>query len=153
MVHPIPWCNQYCKRAWQQKISCWNNHDGDGFCRATLIATCVYARAFRDYQLNVMNKLRKSPTDRYWWMLTKSLSDIASRERFSVPSPSSLTTYFAAKLFTRATDTTPELHSEHPSEVLLRQFRVKKSRVRHVLTHLDPAKSVGDNNISPRVLK
>ena len=29
----------------------------------------------------------KSPTDRYWWTLTKSLSGIASREHFSVPSP------------------------------------------------------------------
>ena len=88
-------------------MPCWNNHDGDGFRHATLIATCVYARAFRDYQLNVMNKLRKSPTDRYWWMLTMSLSGIASRERFPVPSPSSLATYFAAKLSTCATDTIP----------------------------------------------
>ena len=100
-----------------------------------------------------MNKLRKSPTDRDWWTLTKSLSGIASRERFSVPSPSSLATYFSTKLSTRATDTTPEPHLEHPSEVLLCQFRVKKSRVCHILTHLDPAKSVGDDNISPRVLK
>ena len=100
-----------------------------------------------------MNKLRKSPTDRYWWTLTKSLSGIASRERFSVPSPSSLATYFAIKLSTRATDTTPKPHLEHPSEVLLRKFRVKKSRVCHVLTHLDPAKSVADHNISPIVLK
>ena len=81
------------------------------------------------------------------------MSGIAFRERFSVPSPSSLATYFAAKLSTRATDTTPDLHLEHPSEVLVRQFRVKKSRVYHILTHLDPAKSVGDDNISPRVLK
>ena len=37
--------------------------------------------------------------------------------------------------------------------MLLRQFRVKKSRVRYILAHLDPAKSVGDDNISPRVLR
>ena len=38
---------------------------------------------------------------------------------FSVPSPSSLAAHFAAKLSTRATDTTPEPHLEHPFEVLL----------------------------------
>ena len=151
MVCPTTWWNRYCERAWQWKMSCWNNHDDDGFCRATSIATCVYARAFREYQSHVMNKLRKSPTDRYWWNLTKSLSGIASRECFSVPSPSSLATYFATKLSTCATD--PEPYLEHPSEVLLRQLRVKKSRVCHILTHLDPAESVGDDNISPRVLK
>ena len=100
-----------------------------------------------------MNKLRKSPTDRYWWTLTKSLSSIASRGHFSVPSSSSLAAYFSAKLSTRATDSIPEPHWEHPTEVLLCQFRVNKSRICHVLTHLDSAKSVGDGNISPRVLK
>ena len=118
-----------------------------------LLPVYIRTRAFRDYLLNVMNKLRKSPTDQYWWTLTKSLSGIASRKRFSVPSPSSLPTYFAAKLSTHATDTTPEPHLEHPSEVLLCHFRVKKSRVHYVLTHLDPTKSVSDNNISPRVFK
>ena len=134
-------------------MSCWNNHDGDEFCHATSIATREYARAFRDYQLNVMNKLRKSPTDQYWWTLTKRLSGIASRECFYAHSPSSLATYFAAKLSTRATDTTPEPHLEHPSKVLLCQFRIKKSRVCHVLNHLDPTKSIGADNISSRVLK
>ena len=63
MVRPTPWWDRYCERAWQWKMSCWNNHDDDGFRRATSIATCVYARAFRDYQSHVMNKLRESPTD------------------------------------------------------------------------------------------
>ena len=61
--------------------------------------------------------------------------------------------HFAAKLSTRADDSTPEPHLDHPSKVLLRQFRVKKSKVRFVLSNLDPAKSVGDDNISPRVLR
>ena len=108
---------------------------------------------FRGYQSHVINKLRKSPTDRCWWTLIRSLSGIASRKHFSVPSPSSLAAYFAAKLSTRDTDTTPEPHLEHPSEVLLCRFRVKKLRVCHNLTHLYYAKSVGDDNISPRVLK
>ena len=59
-----------------------------------------------------MNKLRESPTDRHWWMLTKSLSSITSKERFSVPSPQDLATYFANKLSTNASDTTPEPHLE-----------------------------------------
>ena len=82
MVRPTPWWNRYCERAWQWKMSCWNNHDDDGFRRATSIATCVYARAFRDYQSHIMNKLRKSPTDRDWWTLTKSCQALPSGNVF-----------------------------------------------------------------------
>ena len=153
VIRPTPLWNRYCEGAWKRKLFYWSNHDIDGFCRATSIAARVYARAFRDYKSSVIDKLRGSPTDRYWWTLTKSLSGIASRERYAVPSPSSLAAYFAAKLSTHANDTTSEPHLEHPSDVLLHQFRVKKSRVRYVLTHLDPAKSMGDDNISPRVLR
>ena len=79
---------------------------------------------------------------------------ITSRERLTVASPQDLAAHFADKLSTRASDTTPEPHLEYPSStVMLHQFRVKKSRVHQVVAHLDPTKSVGDDDISPRVLK
>ena len=73
------------------------------------------------------------------------------RKHFSVPSSSD---HFAAKLPTRANEATPEAYLDHPSDVLLCQFRVKKSTVHCVFAHLGPTKFVGyDHDISPRVLR
>jgi len=36
---------------------------------------------------------------------------------------------------------------DNPFDMLLCQFKVKKSKVHYILTHLDPTKSIGDDNI------
>ena len=97
-----------------------------------------------------MNKLRKYPTDRYWWTLTKSLSGIASRERFSVPShqvwPIILLLSYPPVQLT--------LPLSLIYSILLKCCCISlESRSQDSVTHLDPAKSVGDDNISPMVLK
>ena len=125
MIRPTPWWNRHCQRAWQRKMFHWNNCYFTSFHHATFIATCTYARAFKDYKFCLINMLRRSPIDRSWWALTKSLSGITSKEQFSVPSPQDLAAHFTDKLSTRASDTTSKPHLEYPSyAVMLHQFRV-----------------------------
>ena len=63
-----------------------------------------------------------------------------------------LTFYFSSKLSCAPSlDNPPPLEDCHHS--IFRQFQIKKSQVKSVLQSLDVTKSVGDDKISPRILK
>ena len=70
-----------------------------------------------------------------------------------MPQPQSLSDYFTSKLSLPHEAATREPPLSDVSHNLLTQFQIKKSKVHHVLVNLDVTKSVGDDLVSPRVLK
>ena len=69
-----------------------------------------------------------------------------------IPPSAKLADYFSSKLsHSSLLDTPPVLEDCHYS--LFRQFRIKKSQVRSVLLSLDVNKSIGDDGLSPQILK
>ena len=71
-----------------------------------------------------------------WWSLLTSLTGRSSRGRPAVPPSAHLADYFSSKLSCSSTlSEPPVLEDCHHS--LLRQFRIKKSRVHSLLLSLD----------------
>jgi len=84
-------------------------------------------------------------------LLTSLIGSIC-KSRPAVPSAHQLASYFSSKLSCASSlDNPPPLEDCHHS--IFRQFQIKKSQVKSVLQSLDVTKSVGDDKISPRILK
>ena len=149
---PTPWWNRHCEVAWQEKMKLWHIADGNGFHLASLNAAHVYSRAFQNYQTRLRTTLRNCTGSKQWWSLLTSLTGCRSRGRPAVPSAAQLADYFSSKLsYSSPSSEPPVLEECHHS--LLRQFRIKKSRIQSLLCSLDVTKSIGDDGLSPRVLK
>ena len=123
-----------------------------GFNQVSLDANSVYKKAIQDYRAKIHEDLRKHSSSKRWWSLTKSLMGYTSRGRPMLPPAHQLAEYFSTKLSLPDKVTpVPTLKDCHQS--LFTQFRFKVSHVKHILCSLDTTKSVGDDNVSPRVLK
>ena len=68
------------------------------------------------------------------------------------PPAHQLAEYFSSRL-SEPNDAAPIPTLEDCHQSLLTQFRIKVPNMRHILHSLDTTKSVGDDNVSPRVLK
>ena len=150
---PTPWWDCHCEKIWRRKLRYWDAGDYHNFKLTTWVASRIYNRAFKHYTDYLHQRLSHSTTDRTWWSLTKSLSGVTSQGKYSMPQPHLLSDYFASKL-----SLPPEAANREPvlsdvSHSLLTQFQIKKSKACRVLLNLDATKSVGDDLVSPRVLK
>ena len=85
-----------------------------------------------------------------WWSLAKSLVGSTSNSRSATPSAYQLAN-FLSNLFKPADSHTCRLSYCHTS--LFSQFRINISHVRHVLSSLEITKTVGDDSVSPCLLK
>ena len=149
---PTPWWNRFCEEAWQHKIACWHRNDSNGFLRASVSANLTYKQAIQDYKDRIKADLRKRSTSKRWWSLTKNLLGSNSTGTPMTPSARQLAEYFSSRL-SHPNDYVdiPALEDCHNS--LFSQFRIKTSCVKRILLSLDVNKSIGDDNVSPRVLK
>jgi len=130
----------------------WHSADSDRFHQASLSAARVYSAAIQNYQARLRATLGACTGPKQWWSLLTSLTECNSRGRPAVPPSAQLADYFSSKLSCSSTlNEPPVLENCHHS--LLRQFRIKKSRVRSLLLSLDVNKSIGDDGLSPRILK
>ena len=130
----------------------WKDGDSAGFHQASLHATSIYLTAVQKYQNSLGKRLGNCTGSKQWWSLLTSLAKRNSRGRPAVLPAHQLASYFSSKLSCSSTiDEPPTLADCYCS--IFRQFRIKKSHVKHVLQSLDVAKSVGDDNVSPKTLK
>lgn len=150
---PTPWWNRFCEAAQKRKILCWQSNDITGFTHASLVTHSTYRQsAIQDYRDKIQKELQQYSTSRQWWSLTKSLMGFTSSSRPATPSAYQLAEFFSSKLFQPAdSPPIPTLTDCHIS--LFSQFRIKVSHVRSILLPLDISKSIGDDNVSPCVLK
>ena len=149
---PTPWWNRLCEAAWKRKILCWQTNDTVGFTQATLAAHSIYNQAIQDYRDKIQEELQHYSTSRCWWSLTKSLTGSTFRSCPATPPAYQLAEFFSSKLSQPADSSPiPTLPDCHIS--LFSQFRIKVSHVRRILSSLNITKSIGDDNVSPRVLK
>ena len=149
---PTPWWNHSCETVWQRKITCWERNDIAGFNQVSLDANSVYKQAIQDCRAKICEDLQKHSSSKRWWSLTKSLIRSTSRGRPMLPPAHQLAEYFSTKLsLPNSAIPVPALKDCHQS--LFTQFRFRVSHVKHILCSLDTTKSVGDDNVSPRVLK
>ena len=152
LSRPTPWWNRACETAWRKKMEVWKNKDLVGLRQASVQATTVYSEAVGKYQSKLRRKLGDCTGSKQWWSLLKSLTGSNCKSRPAVPSAHQLASYFSFKLScASSSDNPPPLEDCHHS--IFRQFRIKKSQVKSVLQSLDVTKSVGDDKISPRILK
>ena len=152
LCRPTPWWNRHCEVAWQGKMKLWHSADSDGFRLASLSAARVYSTAIQNYQARLRSTLGACTGSKQWWSLLTSLTGRSSRGRPAVPPSAHLADYFSSKLSCSSTlNEPPFLEDCHHS--LLRQFRIKKSRVHSLLLSLDVNKSIGDDGLSPRIFK
>ena len=149
---PTPWWNRFCEAAWQRKVKCWEDSDMVGFTQASLSAHSTYNQAIQNYRNRIRRELRRNSASKHWWSLTKSLIGSTSICRPTTPSAHQLATHFSSKL-THPTNSLPIPTLEDCHTSLLSQFRIKVSHVKRILSSLDTTKSIGDDNISPHVLK
>ena len=149
---PTPWWNRSCEAVRQRKISSWKRNDIAGFNQISLDANFVYEQAIQDYRAKIRKDLRQHSTSKRWWSLTKSLIGSTSGGRPMLPPAHQLAEYFSTKLsLPNNVASVPTLKDCHQS--LFTHFRFKVSHVKHILCSLDTTKSVGDDNVSLRVLK
>ena len=85
-----------------------------------------------------------------WWSLAKSLVGSTFNSRSATPSAYQLAT-FPSNLFKPADSHTCRLSCCHT--LLFSQFCNNISHVRHALSSLEITKTVGDDNVSPCLLK
>ena len=112
----------------------------------------IYNQAIQDYRDKIQEELQHYSTSRRWWSLTNSLTGSTSRSRPATPPAYQLAEFFSSKLSQPADSSPiPTLPDCHIS--LFSQFRIKVSHVRRILSSLNITKSIGDDNVSPRVLK
>ena len=130
----------------------WKNNDSAGFHQTSLQATSIYLTAAQKYQISLRKKLGNCRGSKQWWLLLTSLAGRSCRGQPAVPPAHRLASYFSSKLSCPSTlDEPPTLEDCHHS--IFRQYRIKKSQVKCVLQSLDVANSVGDDRVSPRILK
>ena len=112
----------------------------------------MYEQAIQDYRAKIRKDLWQHSSSKRWWSLTKSLIGSTFGGRPMLPPAHQLAEYFSTKLsLPNNIASVPTLKDCHQS--LFTQFRFKVSHVKHILCSLDTTKSVGDDNVSPRVLK
>ena len=100
----------------------------------------------------IQEELQQHSTSKCWWSLIKSLTGSSFHSHPATPPASQLAGYFSSKL-SHPADLLPipSLTDSHIS--LFSEFQIKISHVRRVLASLNTTKSMGDDNVSPRVLK
>ena len=130
----------------QCKVTCWKRN---GFSQASSDANSIYKQAIQDYRVKIQEDLQQHSTSKRWWSLTKRFISIA--RPMSLPAHQ-LAEYFSSKL-SEPNDVAPKRTLEDCHQSLLTQFQIKVINVRCILDSLDTIKSVGDDNIIPRVLK
>ena len=152
LCRPTPWWNRHCETAWRRKMKFWHSADNDGFHQASLTAAHVYSLAIQNYQARLRKTLGDCTVSKQWWSLLTSITGRSSKGKPAVPPSAKLADYFSSKLsHSSLLDTPPVLEDCH--YLLFRQFRIKKSQVRSVLLSLDVNKSIGDDGLSPQILK
>ena len=130
----------------------WYNADDVRFHQASLSAAHIYSSAIQSYQARLRKTLGDCTGSKQWWSLLTSMTGHRSKGKSAVPCSAELADYFSSKLsHSSLLDTPPVLEDCHHS--LFRQFRIKKSQVRSVLLSLDVNKSIGDDGLSPQLLK
>ena len=95
--------------------------------------------------------VRNCTGSKQWWLFLSCLTKHSFKGRLAVPSATQLAGYFSSKLSCLSTQNEPPILKDcHHS--LFRQFQIKKFQVGStLLLSLDVHKSVGDDDLSPRV--
>jgi hypothetical protein len=111
----------------------------------------VTKRAFSRHVQRTRMKLADGANSRQWWHLTKHLSGVSTRASRIAPDVKALADFFESKFVSDDVDSSASCSDE--SVDVINSIRLKKSLVSKVLRSLDASKSVGPDNVSPRVLK
>jgi hypothetical protein len=144
------WWNRHCENAHRTKSRVFASGSGSLFRHATAKAHAVYCRAIRQHRVKIQQKIASSPTERTLWQVDRQLNPRKSHR--VIPPVDSLADLFEIKLNRQISSSSIPSADISPINSLS-QFRVKLSKIRLALKNLDPLKSVGDDNISPRVLR
>ena len=123
-----------------------------GFRQASLSAHSIYNQAIQDYRDKIRKELQRNSASKRWWSLAKSLTGSTSVSRPMTPSAYQIAAHYSSKL-SHPTNSLPLPTLDDCHTSLLLQFRIKVSHVKCILSSLDTAKSIGDDNVSPYVLK
>ena len=138
-------------------MQCWVKRDWPAYHAAVSAARRAQAIAFHHYHNSLFLKLKTGSNDRLWWKITKDISGLCKPKTRFAPDvgSASLATYFTNKLSlpTYFNLLPPTLSSEVLTVTCKKSWRIKLSKVRHVLSSLDVTKAKGPDNVSPHILK
>ena len=153
MRRPTVWWDRHCQRTYLTKLRLWNTNDSGAFGHAVRVAKLTQTRALRKYKQQLRERLRQGSNDRVWWQTIKSISGICASSARSAPDVEDLGEFFASKFTLRDGFEESKLDSVESVVSPKRSWRIKLSKVRHVLCGLDVTKAVGPDGVSPRLLK
>jgi hypothetical protein len=150
LVRKLPWWNKRCQEAFEKKQRSFTQNRDD-YTEMNHAARRTYRRAFADYAAQLRQRLMNGTCSRSWWKATKHIAGLDCNKQRQTPDVEDLASYYETKM-TESEDlrVPPTLSTDGATSS---SFRITLSMVKRVLKKLDVNKSIGDDMISPRLLK